>query len=261
MALLQVYFAQFVLFVLVLTRISGLIMTAPVFGTRSAPMRVRAFLALSLALIITPLQESAAFAPPQNLIQMLLMLGHELMLGLALGLAVMILFAGLQLTGQIIGQMSGTSLADVFDPTFNANIPVFTQLLDIIAISVFLAIGGHRHLIRALLDTFRARPPGMEAFPLSLAETLTKVLSESFVVGIRAAGPIMLALLMSMLILGLISRTLPQLNILVVGFSLNALMMLAVMSICLGSIITVVNGQAENVIEVVRTAIILDQPP
>jgi flagellar biosynthetic protein FliR len=261
MALLQVYFPQFVLFVLVLTRISGLIMTAPVFGTRSAPMRVRAFLALGLALIITPLQGHAAFEPPRNLVQMLLMLGHELLLGLALGLAVMILFAGLQLTGQIIGQMSGTSLADVFDPSFNANIPVHSQLLDIIAISVFLAIGGHRHLIRALLDTFRARPPGTDAFPVSLTQTLTAVLGESFEVGIRAAGPIMLALLMSVLILGLISRTLPQLNILVVGFSINALMMLAVMSVCLGSIIAVVNGQAENVIELVRTAIILDQPP
>jgi flagellar biosynthetic protein FliR len=236
-------------------------MTAPVFGTRSAPMRVRAFLALGLALIIAPMQGHLEFAPPQNLIEMLLMLGRELILGLALGLAVMILFTGLQLTGQIIGQMSGMSLADVFDPTFNANIPVFTQLLDIVALSVFLAIGGHRQLIRALLDTFRARPPGGDDFPFSLVETLTVVLGESFVVGIRAAGPIMLALLMSVLVLGLISRTLPQLNVLVVGFSINALMMLGVMSICLGSIVAVVNGQAEAVIEIVRTAIILDQPP
>jgi len=261
MALLDVYFDQFVVFVLVLTRVSGLVMTAPVFSARTAPMRVRAFLALGLALVITPVQVQVDTVRPDSLFSMLLMMGREAVLGLALGLAVMILFTGLQLTGQIIGQMSGMSLADVFDPTFNANIPVFTQLLDLIALSVFLAMGGHRQVMRALLDTFRARPPGCDDLPGSLVETLTAVLGESFVVGIRAGAPIMVALLMSVLILGLISRTLLQLNIIAVGFSINALMMLCVLSICLGAVVAVVQGHAESIIEAVRIALILDQPP
>jgi flagellar biosynthetic protein FliR len=186
------------------------------------------------------------------------MLGREAMLGLALGLAVMILFTGLQLTGQIMGQMSGMSLADVFDPSSGTSVPVFAQLLDVVTLSVFVAIGGHRQVLDALLDTFRARPPGGDDFPANVVPTLTTVLGESFLIGFRAAAPMMVALLMSVLILGLISRTLPQLNVIAVGFSINSLIMLAVFSVSLGVIVEVLHVRVESMIEVIHAALVFD---
>jgi flagellar biosynthetic protein FliR len=244
MAFLGLLLNQFLVFVLVLTRLSGLVMTAPIFGSRNVPIRIRALLTVGLALMITPLQEPASFAPPRDLIHLGGMLVREGLLGLSLGLAVLILFAGLQLTGQIVGQMSGMALADVYDPSFDASVPVFSRLLDIVALSVFLAIGGHLQVLGALLDTFRNRPPGVATIPENLAPTLSGVLGESFVIGFRAAAPVMMALLMSILILGLISRTLPQLNVIAVGFSVNTLIMLAVLSVCLGAM---VHGALANV--------------
>jgi flagellar biosynthetic protein FliR len=256
MPLLDAYAQQFYLFVLVLTRVSGLLLTAPIFGPRSVPMRVRAFLAIGLSLIITPLQIGVEHVEPGNLVDLLVLMGREALLGLSLGLAVLILFTGLQVTGHVIGQISGMSLADVYDPTFESEVSVFAQLLDLVALAVFLVIGGQRQVLSALLDTFRARPVGTLDFPAHLVDTLVGLMSESFVVALRAAAPIMVALLMSVLILGLISRTLPQLNVMAVGFSLNGLIMLAVLAICIGAIVDVMIPRVDGWVTIVRDALV-----
>jgi len=260
-ALIEIYRDQFLLFVLVLTRVSGLVMTAPIFGSRNIPLRVRAFLAVGLALMITPLQWDAAPAMPRDMVNMLLLVAREAVLGLAVGLAVMILFTGLHLTGQLIGQMSGMSLADAFDPTFDTSVPVFSQLLDAVTLSIFIAVGGHRHVLAALLDTFEARPPGTRDLPAGLFETVVGITSESFTVGIRAGAPVVVALLLAMLILGLISRTLPQLNVLAVGFSLNSMIMMLVLAASLGSLAWVVQYHADEIIVTIRDAIVLAPTP
>ena len=172
----------------------------------------------------------------------------------------MILFTSLQLTGQVIGQMSGMSLADAYDPTFDKIVPVFSQLLDAITLSVFIAVGGHRQVLAALLDTFRWRPPGVRDFPTNIVETLTSVTNESFVVGIRAGAPVFVALLLAVIILGIISRTLPQLNVIAIGFSLNAMIMMLALAASLAGMAWVVQEHAESVIASVREALVWESP-
>ena len=260
-ALIEVYRDQLLLFVLVLTRISALIMTAPIFGSRSVPLRIRALLAVGFALIVTPVHFDESRAMPTELVNLSVLIAREAVLGLALGLAVMILFTGLHLTGQVIGQMSGMSLADSFDPTFDTTVPVFAQLLDAVTLSVFIAIGGHRQVMMALLDTFRWRPPGVRDLPTGFVQTLTEVTSESFVVGIRAGAPVIVALFLSVLLLGLISRTLPQLNVIAIGFSLNSMVMLAMLAASMGALAWVVQDHADTMIAAIRDAIVFDEPP
>ncbi|MEX0818054.1 MAG: flagellar biosynthetic protein FliR [Pirellulaceae bacterium] len=260
-ALIELYRDQLLLFVLVLTRIGTLIMTAPLFGSRDVPIRVRAFLAIGFALIVTPVHFDHARDMPDDLVNLAVLVAREAVLGLALGLAVMILFTGLQLTGQIIGQMSGMALADAFDPTFDASIPIFTKLLDAVTLSVFIAIGGHRQVMAAMLDTFRWRPPGVRDLPTNIVETFTEVTSESFVVGIRAGAPVMVALFLAVLLLGLISRTLPQLNVIAIGFSLNSMVMMVTLAASLSALAWVVQDHADTVIATIRDAIVFDKPP
>ena len=236
-------------------------MTAPIFGSRTVPVRIRALLAVGFAIIVTPMHFDAAREMPDDLVNLSVLLAREAVLGLALGLAVMILFTGLHLTGQVIGQMSGMALADTFDPTFDTSIPVFTQLLDAVTLSVFIAIGGHRQIMAAMLDTFRWRPPGVRDLPTNIVDTLTEVTSESFVVGIRAGAPVMVALFLSILLLGLISRTLPQLNVIAVGFSLNSMVMMVVLAASLSGLAWVVQDHADAVIETIRDAIVFAEPP
>jgi flagellar biosynthetic protein FliR len=257
MPLTEIYLvapSRLVVFVLVLTRISGLLMTAPFLSNRSAPLRVRAMLAVVLALFITPLQAQGAVPDPGTLINLVTLMIGEAIVGLSLGLGMLILFSGVQLTGYTLGQMSGAQLADAFDPTYDQSVPVHSQLLDLVTLAVFVTIGGHRELLDALLGTFKTLPLGGGGFEQSIAEAMLQVITESFTVGIRAAAPAIIALLASILILGLISRTLPQLNILAIGFSMNAFVMLAVVGMSLGGIVWVFQDQVSPTIDMLREA-------
>jgi flagellar biosynthetic protein FliR len=166
--LLRLYTNQFLVFVLVLTRVSGLMALAPVWGSRVIPTRVRAFLAIGVSLIISPLLWHTPLDDPGDALHLLVLVACEFALGLSLGLAVCIYFAGLELAGQLMGQMSGLSLADVASPTYDTSVPVFSEFLHVLMLSVFVIAGGHRYLLDALLQTFQQMPPGQTHFSASL---------------------------------------------------------------------------------------------
>jgi flagellar biosynthetic protein FliR len=252
-ALVALYQHELLVFVLVLTRVSGVVMTAPLVSAQTAPMRVRALLAIALSLLVAPLAGDVYFRHvPQSLIDLVILAGGEVVIGLSLGLGITILFTGLHVTGQIAGQMSGMQLADIFDPGFDTSMPLFAKLLDLVTLAVFLAIGGHRQVVQALLDTFTWMPPGEARFSEGLLDLLVQLATQSFVLGLRAAAPVMVALLLAILVLGLVSRTLPQLNVMAVGFNLNTMVMLATLAISLGAIAWVFQEQASLALEAIR---------
>ena len=252
--LLAVYLDELHVFVFVLARLSGLMMTAPILGAKSVPMQIRALLAVALSLVVTPIFWSIQIDRPDHMFDLAILIAQETMLGMTLGLGVMILFMGLQVAGQTIAQMSALSLADVFDPTFDSNLSVFSQLFEVIALSCFLVIGGHRLVMTGLLETFRWMPPGEISFHHGIAQTLVEITSQSFVLGLRAAAPTIASLLLAILILGLISRTLPQLNVLAVGFSVNTVVLIGTISLSLGTIIWMFQQEVEPTIQSVLNA-------
>ena len=123
-------------------------------------MRVRIVLAAALAMLIVPSQWHATIADPGNVIHYLVLAGRRSVIGACLGLGVMILIHGMTLAGELVGQASGLRLADVFDPTLDENVPLFSRLMFLVSVAVFVCLGGHRLVMAGLLDTFRAIPPG-----------------------------------------------------------------------------------------------------
>lgn len=255
----EVYWAQLWTFGLVLARIGALVMAAPIFGGRQVPVRVRGLLALSLAVLVMPLEWDRGIEQPVHLISYAILIAAEALVGLTLAVAVMILFAGVQAAGQVIGQMAGMQLAEVVDPGFDAHTPIFSQLLFYVTLAVFMTLGGHRQVIGALLDTFASIPLGRAQLAGSLVETTTTLLTQSFSLGIRAAAPAMTALLLASLILGLISRTLPQLNVLVLGFGLNVMIALATTAVSLGVVAYLFQEQIHSTIEIVLESAYVSQ--
>ncbi len=251
--LLSLYADQFLVFVLVLTRIGALVMTMPVIGSSSVPMQVRALFAVALSLVITPLHWGLSPPQPENLLDFGLVVSREALLGLALGAAIQILLSGIQLAGQVIAQMSGMSLSDVVNPTFDTQVPVFSHLLELLALALFFLIGGDRQVIDALLGSFQWMPPGSTTVPEDLPLAITSIAAHSFDIGVRASAPVMVALLLAILIVALISRTVPQLNALAVGMNFNALIVLAMLAVCIGSAAVVFQHGTEQV-----TGIIVD---
>lgn len=245
---------QFVVFTLVLTRVSGLVVLAPLYGGSETPPQFRALLALALAVLVAPLPWAAA-PVPASLVEYVVMIGGELLIGLTLGFGVMLLFSGMQLAGQIIGLTSGMTLAEAFNPGFDTSIPILSQLLYLLALAIFVVIGGHRMLMEGLLGTFAAIPPGAAGLPEPLGEALVTLLSQSFALGIRAAAPATVALLLATLVMGLVSRTLPQLNVLALGFGMNSLVALGALALSLGGVAWAFEEQVAPALETLLDAL------
>jgi flagellar biosynthetic protein FliR len=227
--------SRFMVFTLVLTRTSGLVMTAPIFGTQALPRQVRALLAVAIALLVTPVFLSTSVPPVENLAEYGRLLANEALVGLLLGLGINILFSGVQVTGQVVSQLSGLSLADVFSPSFDEDVSVFSHLFYFLTLSVFVAVGGHRVVTQSLLESFSALPPGHAALGSGFVDVLVNIITQAFSLGIRVSAPLLTALLLSNLVLGLISRTLPQINVIAVGFSLNALLAMGLLFLTIGA--------------------------
>lgn len=251
---MELYRQQLIVFLFVLARVGGLVLATPALGARSAPKYVRILLAVAIALMITTVFWDTA--PPQtdHALQMLIPLGREAVLGLVMGLALLILIAGIKAAGQVIGQMSGMSLAQVVDPETGAQSAVLGQLFGLVATAVFLISGGHRQLLTALLDTYRWMPPGHVGFSTGLVTTLTEVVGQSFLLAMRVCAPVLVALLLSTLVLGMIGRALPQINVLAVGLGLNSMIAMATLALSLVAAVWVFQEHADTTIRVLTDA-------
>jgi len=248
-------YTQFATFTLVLARVGALIMTAPIFGSKAVPMQARALITISITLLVTPM---VATSPPEDMTNLLTYaryLASEALIGVLLGFGVTLLLTGIQVTGQVISQLGGMALANVFDPTLDSNVSIYSQLFYFLTLAMFVLLDGHRLMIDALLDTYTWLPPGQASLGTTYVEALTTLLTQSFVLGIRAAAPAMTALLLSTLVLGLIGRTLPQINILAVGFGINSLLTLGCLFTTIGAIAWAFPQQASSAIELITEAL------
>ncbi|MEL7264797.1 MAG: flagellar biosynthetic protein FliR [Planctomycetota bacterium] len=231
-----------VLFILVLTRLGMLLAAMPAVG-RGVPMRIRGLLAITITALMLPTiatdniggEPLVSQLPPLNsLVDLAIAIGREALIGMLMGTTVQLLITGMQMAGELIGSTGGMQLGAINDPTSEGTFPVLSTLVGMLVTAVMLAIGGHRFMLDALLYSFQALPPGQMPDEDALLQLVVGQLSSGIVAGIRTAMPVVGALLLSNLLTGLISRTLPQINVLAIGLSLNALAMLAVTTIMIG---------------------------
>ncbi len=245
---------RLLLFVLVLSRLSGLVMIAPVFGSADVPLRVRALLTVTLTLLVLPAVWDAPVPAIQQNGELLLHVGNELLVGYVLGLGVWLLLTAMQIAGQVISQSSGISLAEVLDPQLDASFPLVSQWLTVLTLAVFVVLDGHLLLLEGVLQSFAAFPVGGVIEPAQLVALLagsdgqSGLVPEALALGVRVAAPVTAALLLAALVLGLISRTLPQLNVFAVGFGVQTIVALFVLAATLGSMMWAFEQQLQPTI-------------
>lgn len=209
---------QFHVFLLVLLRVSALLISAPIFGHRNYLNQAKIGLAFMVSLVIFPLVAAHHPAIPTALYPYAFMLIKEAILGLVLGYAVLLLFVGIQFAGQLIGLQMGLDIVDVIDPNSSAQISIMGQYLNILAILILLTINGHHLILQGLMRSFEVIPLGGVQLGEMVMLKLIALTSEVFFIAIKISAPIMLALFLISVALGVLARTVPQMNILVVGF-------------------------------------------
>ncbi len=244
-------------YALVLFRISGLMLAAPIYGSTVIPVRIRVALSLTVTALIFPLVRGQA--PPDMTLSMALVGGvGEMMIGVLIGLSLSILLMGAEVAGLMVGRQAGLALANVFDPTRNQQTSIVGQVYSIVLTWLFLLAGGHRAAMAALLDTFEVIPLLSFRFDETFVLLLVEMLAAAFILGIRLAGPVLIALFLLGTALAFLSRTMPQLNILTVGFTLRLLVALLVAALAISAGKDVMLDAIWDGVDLIRAAFGLD---
>ena len=145
----------------------------------------------------------------------------EIFLGLAIGFSVKLIFAGIQLAGQLAGYQMGLAIANVMDPATSEQVPLLAQFNNLIGLLVFLCINAHHWFIKALTESFRLVPPLKVNFGNSFMEQLIQLSGNMFVIALKVGAPVIAAMLLTSVAFGLVARTVPQMNVFVVAMPLK----------------------------------------
>lgn len=203
-------------FLPVLVRISGLVMALPIFGGRGVPAQVKIGLAFVTALVLYPtLPDMPSLETVPGYYTVIL---KELLVGICLGFAVTLVFSAIYLAGQLIDVPMGFGMVNVVDPQSGLQVPIFAQFQYVLAALIFLAIGGHHGVLRALSSSFTLIPIGSSIPISSLPMAMLNVFANMFYLGVKLSLPLITGLLLADIALGIVARAVPQINIFVVGF-------------------------------------------
>lgn len=220
-------------FFLVLTRLSVLVFMLPFFNTRVFPALVKAGFSLVLAIILFPVisMENSTF--PGSLTAFAGLMAVELIVGMILGLMVMAVFEGVRLMGQVVGFETGFAIANVFDPQSGAQISLLANFAFFVSMTLFLLFNGHHVLIQAVKESFELLPVGSMTMNPALVGQMIAVTSDIFVIALKIGAPAIAALLLTKVAFGLVTKLIPQMNIMIVAFPVQIAVGLFFFSFCL----------------------------
>ena len=228
---------EVVTFMLVFGRTMGLIVGAPFWGSRTVPVVVRVWVVVLLSIATYPLVQIIALPNGISVLSLALGLGGEIFLGLVLGWLAQLLFAGVRLAGQEIEAKSGLGLIQLIDPHEGGSTGVFSAFLEIMAGMIFFSLNGHHLLIQALASSYHVFPLGGEKFFARLAAGLVNSAGEIFAIALKVSAPVLIGLLLSDIVLGILSRAIPQMNVFMVAPPLQFAFALFLMTLSLPALV------------------------
>lgn len=225
--------AKLQLLILLIVRASGLFLTAPIFDHRTIPVQAKIGLVILLAIITMPTLHDTNMPVATSLIGLVGMVLKELMVGALIGFFFSLLMKAAEMAGALVGFQVGLIIAQAFDPNAGGQVPILGRLWLMLAMVIFLSIGGHHMMIQAFNDSYRVIQPGQMVIDGTTAEIMIKFSAYSFVLALKIAAPVMVTLILTDVALGTVSKVMPTMNIFVVGFPVKIGMGLLVLGMSL----------------------------
>ncbi len=215
--------SNILLFMAIITRLSGLFMSAPIFSTYPIPMQVKIWLATLIAFILFPIvQYNTTFVVPNSVPALTVVLIKEFFVGFAIGYCANILFVGVELGANMFAIQMGLSADQALNPTSGGQSPVITQAYTYLASMLFIAIGAHQWLFSAIYNSFKTIPIGYTfAFSPQIVAQIITISGQMFNIGLSIALPIFGVLFITDVLLGFTSKMMPQMNIFMVSLPLK----------------------------------------
>lgn len=206
---------------MVLTRISAFFLVVPVFGWVSIPVRVKVTIALLLSIFFSMVTPMPFDAGKVSILEAVLLLSNEAIYGLALGLIVAVVFSAVKLSARIIEREIGFAMAGILDPLTGETTQPLSSLLEMIFVILFLSANGHHLLLSIISKSYDAFPAGsIPTIPI-LTGGIIQAGSAMLVAGLKLAAPIMGAFLILMVILAILARIVPEMNILFISLPMR----------------------------------------
>ncbi len=209
---------DFKVFILILIRVSVVLFLFPVFSSKVFPIIAKAGLALVISMAFFPniIIDPSVF--PDNIVEILILLISEFMIGMILGLTVRIFFASAQLAGQLISFQMGFAMINVIDPQTGVQVSILDQIAYWIVILIFLFLDGHHFMIMSLMKSFQIIEIGMITLKKGLLIKMISLSTDMFMLAIKIGSPGIIALLFVSTAFGLCAKFAPQMHILIVAF-------------------------------------------
>ena len=207
------------LFLIVMLRVSGMLLTAPIFSTRNVPRQLKVALVLIISFFVFMIMLPSMEVPTE--IIFIPLLAGEFMIGASIGYTANLIFSIIQLAGQHIDMQMGFGMVNVMDPSTGVQSPIMGTFKYIIALLIYLLLNGHHWLLEALFYSYKVIP--LNGFQMSpdLASFFIELTSGMFLAAIKIAAPLFTALFITDFVMGIISRTVPQMNVFLVGMPMK----------------------------------------
>ncbi|NPV92036.1 MAG: flagellar type III secretion system protein FliR [Firmicutes bacterium] len=227
-------FSRLDTFLLVMSRVTGMLQMAPVFASTRIPMMVRVGLGAMIALMVT-INQAWGGAGSGSLIQLVLAMAGEFILGFAIGFIVNLVMVAAQTAGQLVDMQMGFGIVNVMDPQSGQQLPLVGNLQYLVALMVLLGTNGHHMILTAIVKSYDFVPAMGMKISGSTTELIISLFVGMFVSAIKIAMPMVAALFVTDVALGIVARTVPQMNVFIVGLPLKIVvgifMLIAVMGL------------------------------
>lgn len=233
MDLFQLIQNQMGFFLLIFARITGIFSTAPILGSRNVSVMVKAGLALLLTYILFPLIFNEKITIPDTFGAYIFMVAGEFFIGITIGFAASLTFSAIQMAGQLLDMQVGFGIINILDPQSGQQLPLVGNFKYILALLIFLATNSHHMILAALFSSFKLIPVTGFHYHSAMTDIIVDMVGGMFVIAMKICFPVLLALLLTDVALGILAKTMPQMNIFVVGVPGKIIVGLFVLSLAL----------------------------
>jgi len=220
---------------LVFSRVGGAIMLLPGFGEDSVTPRLRLLIAFGVTITLLPVVSMTMPALPRTLAGATAALGHELFIGLVIGTVSRLMFSALQVSGGLIAQQTGLAVAVTFDPTQGGQTVVVSRFMVLLAVVLVFATNTHHLLLAGIARSYGVFPMGGALPAGDFAALATRLVSESFVIGVQMAAPFLVLGVVFNLAVGLLARMAPAIPVFFIAQPLNLVLGLGLFSAVIGT--------------------------
>ena len=212
---------EILFFSLVLVRMTSFVVSWPVFGVETVNSHIKVLFATALTLVVFPTLKWTPYQVQALQSNLILLVLREVFIGLSMGYLARLFFFAFRIAGEMVSQAMGLSAASMFNPSMGGQTSSVEQFYTSFATLFYLSVNGHHYLITGLVNSFQWVPAAVLSLNVSQFTGVTQMTQEILELGLRFSAPVVISILVVNLVLGVVGKTVPQLNVLVTSFPIN----------------------------------------